>query len=81
MCCSTFETLWRIVILLSTSALVTLVVVNALSVWNELLIALVFLQNNNLKSLMQIYRTNDELWGKICQEAILGIAVNRIPGR
>jgi hypothetical protein len=48
---------------------------------NELLIALVFLQNNNLKSLMPIYRTNDELWGKIRQEAILGIAVNRIPGR
>lgn len=79
--CSTFETLWRIVILLSTPALVTLVVVNALWVWNELLIALVFLQNNNLKSLMPIYRTNDELWGKIRQEAILGIAVNRIPGR
>ena len=79
--CSTFGTLWRIITLLSTPTLVTLVVVNALWVWNELLIALVFLQNNNLKSLMPIYRTNDELWGKIRQEAILGIAVNRIPGR
>jgi hypothetical protein len=29
----------------------------------------------------KIYRTNDELWGKIRQEAILGIAVNKILGR
>jgi len=61
--------------------LVRLVVVNALWVRNVLLIALVFLRNDNLKTLMPIYRTNDELWSKIRQEAILGIAVNRILGR
>jgi ABC-type glycerol-3-phosphate transport system permease component len=50
--CSNFDTLWRITLPLSTPALVTLVVVNALFVWNELLIALVFLQSEKLKTLM-----------------------------
>ncbi len=50
--CSSFDTLWRITLPLSTPALVTLVVVNALFVWNELLIALVFLQSEENKTLM-----------------------------
>lgn len=50
--CSSFDTFWRITLPLSTPALVTLVVVNALFVWNELLIALVFLQSEDLKTLM-----------------------------
>lgn len=49
---SDFGTLWRIVLPLSAPALVTLVVVNALWVWNELLVALVFLQSEELKTLM-----------------------------
>jgi ABC-type glycerol-3-phosphate transport system permease component len=50
--CSNFGTLWRIVVPLSSPAFVTLIVVNALWVWNELLIALVFLQSEELKTLM-----------------------------
>ena len=50
--CSSFGTLMRIVIPLSAPALVTLVVVNTLWVWNELLIALIFLQSDELKTLM-----------------------------
>lgn len=50
--CNSFDTLWRITLPLSTPALITLVVVNALFVWNELLIALVFLQSEELKTLM-----------------------------
>ncbi len=50
--CSNFGILWRIVIPLSSPAFVTLIVVNALWVWNELLIALVFLQSEELKTLM-----------------------------
>jgi raffinose/stachyose/melibiose transport system permease protein len=42
----------RIILPLSVPALVTLVVVNALWVWNELLIALVFLPEDRLKTLM-----------------------------
>jgi len=44
--------LLRIILPLSAPALVTLVVVNALWVWNELLIALVFLPQDNLRTLM-----------------------------
>lgn len=44
--------LGAIVLPLSAPALVTLVVVNALWVWNELLIALVFLPKDELKTLM-----------------------------
>lgn len=50
--CNNLGILWRIVLPLSAPALVTLVVVNALWVWNELLIALVFLQSEELKTLM-----------------------------
>ena len=50
--CSSFGTLMRIVIPLSAPALVTLIVVNTLWVWNELLIALIFLQSDDLKTLM-----------------------------
>ncbi len=42
----------QIILPLSAPALVTLVVVNALWVWNELLIALVFLPEDELKTLM-----------------------------
>lgn len=44
--------LWRIVFPLSAPALLTLVLVNSLFVWNELLIALVFLPTDELKTLM-----------------------------
>jgi ABC-type glycerol-3-phosphate transport system permease component len=50
--CSTLDVFWRIMLPLSAPAVITLVVVNALWVWNELLIALVFMQNDDLKTLM-----------------------------
>jgi ABC-type glycerol-3-phosphate transport system permease component len=50
--CSTFGVFWRIMLPLAAPAVVTLVVVNALCVWNELLIALVFMQKDDLKTLM-----------------------------
>ena len=49
---SHFTILSRILMPLSAPALVTLVVVNGLWVWNELLIALVFLPSDELKTLM-----------------------------
>ena len=49
---SRLQILWRIMLPLSMPALVTLVVVNALWVWNELLIALVFLPDDKYKTLM-----------------------------
>ncbi len=50
--CSNLAIFWQITLPLSTPALVTLMVVNALFVWNELLIALVFLQSEGSKTLM-----------------------------
>lgn len=50
--CSTFGILWRIVLPLSAPALLTCIIVNALWVWNELLIALVFLQSNDSRTLI-----------------------------
>jgi len=50
--CSNFGVFWKIMMPLSTPAVITLVVVNALWVWNELLIALVFMQKDEMKTLM-----------------------------
>ena len=49
---SRFQTLIRIVLPLSKPPIITLMVINGLWVWNELLIALLFLQNNKLRTLM-----------------------------
>jgi ABC-type glycerol-3-phosphate transport system permease component len=49
---TTFKSLVEIILPLSTPAFVTLVIVNALWVWNELLISVVFLQNDMMKTLM-----------------------------
>jgi raffinose/stachyose/melibiose transport system permease protein len=50
--CSPLGILWRIVLPLSAPALLTSIVVNAFWVWNELLIALVFLQSNESRTLV-----------------------------
>lgn len=50
--CSSWRIFRRIVLPLSAAPLVTLAVVNLLWVWNELLIALVFLQDDTKKTLM-----------------------------
>jgi ABC-type glycerol-3-phosphate transport system permease component len=47
-----FLILWRIVLPLSLPALLTLVVVNALYVWNDLIIAIIFLQDDSKRTLM-----------------------------
>lgn len=50
--CSSFRTLTSIVLPLSMPPIITLIVVNSLWVWNELMIALIFLQKDELKTLM-----------------------------
>jgi ABC-type glycerol-3-phosphate transport system permease component len=49
---SPLQSLRRIVLPISAAATFTLVIVNAIWVWNELLIALVFLQDENQRTLM-----------------------------
>ena len=50
--CNDWLVLQKIIMPLSAPALVTLILVNALWVWNELLIALIMLQSENMRSLM-----------------------------
>ena len=45
------RTLWNVIVPLSAPAIMTIVVVNAVWVWNELLIALVFLQDDQARTL------------------------------
>jgi len=50
--CSNLAIFFRIYIPLSIPAIVTSIVVNAFWVWNDLLIAMIFLQNEKMKTLM-----------------------------
>ena len=50
--CTEFQVLMKIYLPLSKPALVTSIIVNAVWVWNELLIALVFLQTEELRTLI-----------------------------
>lgn len=50
--CSNFTILTKILIPLSGPPITTLIIVNALWIWNELLLALVFLPKDNLRTLM-----------------------------
>lgn len=50
--CGEFMTLLRIVVPMSSASLVTLFVINALGVWNEFLVALLFLQRNELRTIV-----------------------------
>jgi raffinose/stachyose/melibiose transport system permease protein len=50
--CSTARVFWSIMMPLSAPAVLTLIVVNSMWVWNELLIALIFLQRDDMKTLM-----------------------------
>ena len=45
------RTLWHVIVPLSAPAIMTIVIVNAVWVWNELLIALVFLQDDKARTL------------------------------
>lgn len=47
-----FGILWRVVLPLSLPAVLTLIVVNSLFVWNDLLIAIIFLQDDSSRTLM-----------------------------
>lgn len=50
--CSKFSAFVKIIVPLSMPAIMTLIIVNTLWVWNELLIAIIFLQKTELRTLM-----------------------------
>lgn len=76
------RTLWSVVLPLSRPALVTIAVVNAVWAWNELLVALVFLQDEGQRTLMAgltllqgRYVTNQPLVLAVAVLSILPVAV------
>jgi ABC-type glycerol-3-phosphate transport system permease component len=50
--CNSFNILWRIIIPISGPPLATLIIVNALWIWNELLLALIFLPMDDTHTIM-----------------------------
>ena len=49
---NSLQILWTVVLPVSLPAFVTLIVVNSLYVWNDLLIAIIFLQDDAKRTLM-----------------------------
>jgi ABC-type glycerol-3-phosphate transport system permease component len=75
----TFRALQMIVLPLARPALVTVIVVQALWVWNEVLIAVIFLQQSNLRTLMvglTVFRSRYHLDVPI---VMAGMLVSTIP--
>ncbi len=78
--CSSFQLLTLINLPLSRPALVTSVIVNAVWVWNELLIALVFLQTDELHTLIVgIAASLQKRFNLDVPSLMAGLAVTTIP--
>jgi raffinose/stachyose/melibiose transport system permease protein len=77
--CSDFMIYWRIMLPLARPALATLVIVNAIYVWNELLIALILLQKNELKTLMVGLTAFKSRYNMNPPVTMAGLAIATIP--
>ena len=77
--CSNFQILWRVVFPVARPAIITLTIINALYVWNELLIALVFLQSDSQKTLMAGISTFKGLYNVNIPAVMAGIFLATIP--
>ncbi|HSQ25769.1 MAG TPA: carbohydrate ABC transporter permease [Anaerolineales bacterium] len=78
--CTDFQVLTKIYLPLSKPAIVTSVIVNAVWVWNELLIALVFLQSEELRTLIVGITTSLQKRFTLDVPALMaGLAVATIP--
>jgi ABC-type glycerol-3-phosphate transport system permease component len=77
--CSEIQTLLYVLVPLSRPALITSIVVNALFVWNELLISLVFLQFENLRTLMVGIITFKERFTLNVPVVMAGLTIATIP--
>jgi ABC-type glycerol-3-phosphate transport system permease component len=77
--CSDFMVYLRIMLPLARPALTTLVIVNALFVWNELLVALVLLQKNELKTLMVGLTAFKSRYNMDVPTAMAGLVIATVP--
>jgi len=77
--CADFMIYWRIMLPLARPALSTLAIVNALFVWNELLVALILLQRNELKTLMVGLTAFKSRYNMDVPVTMAGLAIATIP--
>ncbi len=77
--CSSFRTLTSIIMPLSMPPIITLIVVNSLWVWNELMIALIFLQKDELKTLMVGITVFKSRYSINVPLTMMGLLVSTIP--
>ena len=77
--CSNFQILWRIVFHIALPAIITLIIINSLYVWYELLIALIFLQSDSQKTLMAGISTFKGLYNVNIPAVMAGIFLATVP--
>lgn len=77
--CNEFQTLVYILVPLTRPALITSIVVNTLWVWNELLVSLVFLQTEEMRTLMVGIITFKERFTLNVPVIMAGLAIATIP--
>jgi ABC-type glycerol-3-phosphate transport system permease component len=77
--CGQLQTLWHVVVPVTAPALVTTVVVNSLWVWNELLVAMVFLQSEKTRTLMVGIITFKERFTVNVPVVMAGLTVAMLP--
>jgi ABC-type glycerol-3-phosphate transport system permease component len=77
--CSDFMVYLKIMLPLAKPALATLVIVNSLFVWNELLVALILLQRNELKTLMVGLTAFKSRYNMNVPVTMAGLAIATVP--
>ncbi len=77
--CTMFRILWRIFLPLSGAAVVTVCVVNALFVWNELVISIIFLQLDKVKTLMAAIMTFKSRYNTDIPVTMAGLVLMSLP--
>ncbi len=76
---TSFDILWRIILPLSAPAMITMIVVNLLWVWNDLLIALVLLPQDDLRPLMVGITVFGSRYNKDVPVAMAGMLMASLP--
>jgi raffinose/stachyose/melibiose transport system permease protein len=77
--CGVLSTFWRIVVPASKPVIVTTVLVNTVFAWNELLLALVFLQNEQQRTLVVGLTVFNSLYSLDVPELMAGMTLATIP--
>jgi len=77
--CSNFKILINIIIPLSMPSIVTLIIINSLWVWNELIIALVFLHTDSMRTVMAGLTVYQAKFGTNVTAVFAGLFISSLP--